>query len=166
MAARVISFVCVIALGAVLAGCGGKPAAPPQQSASPASAQPPAAESAGAPTGDLAARIAAADLAKGKILFLQCRACHSLVPEAEPGKIGPTLYGVIGRAAGAVPGFAYSDAVARSGIIWSAEEIDKWLARPSDFLPGNKMIFIGIDKPEDRANIIAFIQEESAKPLQ
>jgi cytochrome c len=166
MAARRIPLVCVIALGAI-AGCGRKPAAPADEvDASSPPAQPTAAKPAAPATGDLAARIANADLAKGKILFLQCRACHSLVPEAEPGKIGPTLYGVLGRAAGAVPGFVYSEALAKSGITWSAEEIDKWLARPSDYLPGNKMIFIGIDNPQDRANIIAFIQEESAKPLQ
>ena len=96
------------------------------------------------------------------MLFLQCRACHSLVPETEAGKIGPTLYGVVGRPAGTAPGVAYSEAVANSGITWTVEEIDKWLQRPSDFLPGNKMVFVGIQNPQDRANIIAFIQQESA----
>jgi cytochrome c len=108
--------------------------------------------------------IAAADVNKGKILFLQCRACHSLVPETEPGKIGPTLYGVIGRAAGTQPGFTYSEAVAKSGITWTATDIDKWLERPSEFLPGNKMVFVGVQNPADRAAIIAYIQAESAKP--
>jgi cytochrome c len=152
----------------LLAGCGGgsPPPATGGDSAAPAAAAPaaPAAERAAPPVnGDLAAMIAAADLNKGKILFLQCRACHSLVPEAESGKIGPTLYGVIGRAAAAAPGFAYSEAVAQSGITWTAEQIDKWLERPSDFLPGNKMVFVGIQKPQDRANIIAFIQQETAQ---
>ncbi len=117
-----------------------------------------------APNPELPALLAAADVNKGKVLYLQCRACHSLVPETESGKIGPTLYGVIGRAAGSMAGFAYSEAVMKSGITWTAEQIDSWLTRPSEFLPGNKMVFVGIQNPQDRANIIAFIQAESAKP--
>lgn len=147
-----------------LAACGGKPPAGPAAEGGEAAA--PAAPPADVPVqagGDLDAAIAAADPAKGKVLFLQCRACHSLVPETDSGKIGPTLYGVIGRPAGAVPGFAYSEAVAKSGLTWTAEQIDKWLARPSDFLPGNKMVFVGIQDPQDRANIIAYIQQETAK---
>lgn len=130
--------------GLTLWGCsgGGPPPAPAGQGTPPA--------------------VVAAD--KGKILFLQCRACHSLGPESEPGKIGPTLYGVFGRQAGAVAGYAYSDAVAKSGITWTPDQMDKWLERPSDFLPGNKMVFIGIENPEDRASIIAYIEQESAKP--
>ena len=116
-------------------------------------------------SGELADRIAAADPAQGRIQFIQCRACHSLVPESEPGKIGPTLYGVIGRAAGTARGYTYSEAVAESGITWTADQIDKWLQQPSDFLPGNKMVFVGIEGPQDRANIIAYIQQESAKSL-
>ena len=172
MRVRRIAFVCAITLGLGVAGCGGKPPAAPVGSAVPRPAQPaepapaPAANeaTAAAPSGDLAAMMAGADPQKGRILYLQCRACHSLVPEAEAGKIGPTLHDVIGRAAGTAPGFAYSDAVAKSGITWTAEQIDKWLQRPSEFLPGNKMVFIGIQDPQDRANIIAFIQQESAKP--
>lgn len=159
--------VATVACTLTLAACGGgnPPATPPTETSpatTTATATPAAAP---APTdADLAARIAAADLDKGKVLFLQCRACHSLVPEEEAGKIGPTLYGVIGRAAGTAPGYAYSEAVAQSGIVWSPEQIDRWLERPSDFLPGNKMVFVGVQDPQDRANIIAFIQQESSKP--
>lgn len=180
-----ISFVLATASVFGLAGCGGggqppatqsaPPPAEPPAAAAPAPAETaapaaegaaPAADAAAAPAaaGDLAAMIAAADVAKGKTLFLQCRACHSLNPESEPGKIGPTLYGVIGRAAGSVPGFAYSDAVAKSGKTWSVEDINHWIEKPSEFLPGNKMVFIGLKNPQDRANVIAYIQQESAKP--
>jgi cytochrome c len=155
----------VVPMVLALAACGGKaPQAPAQATGEPA--QPPAAVAARgqlAPNPDLAAAIAAADLVKGKVLFLQCRACHSLVPEAESGKIGPTLYAIVGRPAGTAPGFEYSEALARSGITWTVEEIDKWLQRPSDYLPGNKMVFVGIQNPQDRANIIAFIEQESAR---
>lgn len=65
---------------------------------------------------------------------------------------------------GSAPGFSYSQAVATSGIPWTAELIDKWLGRPGDFLPGNKVVFVGIQHPQDRASIIACMQQESAKP--
>ena len=160
-----IAALCALMLA--LAACGrGTPDAKPAASTTdpapavvaPAPAAVPAVESP-----ELAARLKVADLHKGKVLFLQCRACHSIVPEAESGKIGPTLYGVIGRKAGSVPDFAYSAAVASSGITWTADKIDGWLQRPSEFLPGNKMVFVGIQDPQDRANIIAFIQDESSK---
>jgi cytochrome c len=130
---------------ACASACGGKPPA--------AAAEVPA-----APPADLATMLASADPKKGKILFLQCRACHSLAEENEPGKIGPTLYGVIGRPAGTVPGFAYSDALAKSGITWTPEKLSRWIERPSDFVPGNKMLFIGIPDPQDRANLIAYLK--------
>lgn len=166
-------------------GCGGGGKPPAAGSAAPAASPPPAAPAApaeapaGTPaaapaetaaaqpaTGDLAGMIAAADLKKGKTLFLQCRACHSLAPKSEPGKIGPTLYGVVGRKAGSVEGFDYSDAVRNSGKVWTVEDIDHWLEKPSEFLPGNKMVFMGIKNPQDRANVIAFIQQESTTAAQ
>ncbi len=139
-------------------------AAAPEGGAAPAEGAAPAAAAPAAGNAELAAAIAGADLNKGKVLFLQCRACHSLLPDSEPGKIGPTLHNVVGRKAGAVAGFAYSDVVAKSGITWSVDEISHWLERPSDYLPGNKMVFVGLKNLQDRANVIAFIQQESAKP--
>jgi cytochrome c len=133
---------------ACTSACGGKPPA------APATVAPAAAPA------DLNAMLASADTKKGKILFLQCRACHSVTAENEPGKIGPTLYGVLGRPAGTVPGFIYSDAVAKSGLTWTPENIARWIERPSDFLPGNKMVFIGILDPQDRANVIAYIRDQ------
>lgn len=109
---------------------------------------------------DLQALLASADPEKGKVLFLQCRACHSL-EAGGANKVGPNLHSVFGRKAGLAPGFAYSDAVVQSDIIWSPETLNDWLARPSDFLPGNRMVFVGIRKPEDRANLIAYLQRET-----
>jgi cytochrome c len=161
----------MMAVAGALARCGGSQDSAPKESGAPtagAEAPPAAAGTTGAASGtggeDMATLMAKADIARGKTLFLQCRACHSLNAANEPGKIGPTLHGVIGRAAGAIAGYAYSDAVAKSGLTWSAENISEWLARPSDFLPGNKMVFIGIKDAQDRANVIAYIQAESAKP--
>jgi cytochrome c len=141
-----------------VAGCesGEKPAAP-AESADVAAA--PAAETADAGY-KFDELVAGADLKRGKTLFLQCRACHSL-GEGEAHKVGPNLYGVFGRNAGLAPGFAYSEAVTAADISWSPETLDEWLARPSDFLPGNRMVFIGVKDPQDRANLIAYLQQET-----
>lgn len=109
---------------------------------------------------DLPALLASADLDKGRVLFLQCRACHSL-EKGGANKVGPNLYGIFGQTAGQVPGFVYSEVLAASGIVWSAESLDEWLARPSDFLPGNRMVFVGIRSPADRANLIAWLKQET-----
>jgi cytochrome c len=110
---------------------------------------------------DLDSLLASADVKRGQTLFLQCRACHSL-EAGEPHKVGPNLNGMFGRKAGLAPGFDYSPAVMESEIVWTPEALDAWLERPSDFLPGNRMVFIGVKKPEDRANLIAYLQQATA----
>ena len=113
-----------------------------------------------ADTPDINALLASADPAKGQIVFLQCRACHSL-EAGGPNKVGPNLHGGMGRKAGLAPGFAYSEAMAGSAVVWSVEALDKFLLRPSDFMPGTRMVFVGLRKPEDRANVIAYIRQET-----
>lgn len=103
-----------------------------------------------------AAPAAAADAAAGKKVFNSCRACHTVEPEKN--KLGPSLAGVVDRQAGTVPGFAYSAAMKDSGITWNAENLDKFLANPRGFMPGNKMAFAGVRKDEDRVNLIAYLQ--------
>lgn len=103
-----------------------------------------------------------ADAAQGKRLYLQCRACHSL----EAGGIntvGPNLHGLFGNAAGQAEGFSYSDVLLESGIVWTPETLDSWLARPSDFLPGNRMIFAGVADPADRADLILYLQQATSE---
>jgi len=110
---------------------------------------------------DINALVANADLKRGETLFLQCRACHSLAA-GEPNKVGPNLNGFLGRKAGQAAGFAYSDAFVNADVTWNAETLNEFLARPSQFIPGNRMVFVGVRKPADRGNIIAFLQQATA----
>ena len=155
------SFVFLGVVTMFLMACGQEGAAPQaDRPAAAASESETAAESA-APEGPaLDERLAAADVKRGQTLFLQCRACHSL-GEGEPHKVGPNLYGMFGQTAGQAPGFAYSEVMIESGVVWSPETLDAWLARPSEFMPGNRMVFVGIRKPLDRANLIAYLQQQT-----
>jgi cytochrome c len=101
------------------------------------------------------------DLAKGEKLYKRCAACHSL--EAGKKKVGPSLAGVFGRTAGTVEGFKYSKAMIDSGIVWDEETIDQYLEKPKTFIPKNKMAFPGFKKPEQRADIIAYLKEATAE---
>lgn len=98
----------------------------------------------------------------GKVVFLQCAACHSL-DAAAGAKIGPSLAGVVGRKAGAVEGFAYSDAMSGSGITWTREELDRFLEKPMQVVPGSKMAFAGIADDARRAAVIDYIAGEAGQ---
>jgi cytochrome c len=97
------------------------------------------------------------DAAKGEKVFNKCKTCHSVA--AGENKIGPSLHGVFGRQSGTVEGFKYSDAMTDAGITWSEETIDAYLADPKGYIPGNKMVFVGLKKEEDRQNVIAYLKE-------
>lgn len=100
------------------------------------------------------------ELKRGKLLFIQCRACHELKAD-QPHKVGPNLHGLMGRKAGTADGFTYSPALAKSGITWDAATLDKWLEKPSGLVPGNMMAFAGIANPADRAAVIKYIEVET-----
>lgn len=100
--------------------------------------------------------LAEGDAAAGEKVYNKCKACHAL--EAGTNKVGPSLAGIVGRTAGTVDGFKYSDAMAGSGITWDDANLDAYLADPKGFMPGNKMTFPGLKKEEDRANVIAFLK--------
>jgi cytochrome c len=100
---------------------------------------------------------------RGELLFLQCRACHSLTADQE-GKIGPPLQGVVGRKAASVPGFAYSKALTASGLVWDDATLERWITQPSAVVPGTSMVFAGIAKPEDRAQLLAYVKRATAAP--
>lgn len=109
----------------------------------------------------IAVRLAAADVAKGADVFKQCTACHSINQGGATG-IGPNLYAALGKAHGHVPGFAYSDALKSVPGTWTFESMDAWLASPRKYAPGTKMTFAGIANPQDRANVIAYLNSQGS----
>tara|TARA_B100000745_G_scaffold67372_1_gene39771 strand:+ start:24 stop:479 length:456 start_codon:yes stop_codon:yes gene_type:complete len=102
------------------------------------------------------------DLERGRKLYLQCRACHSL-KENEPHKIGPNLFKIIGSKAGSMKGYNYSDALSKSEIVWTIENLDLWLEKPYEIIPGNKMVFSGMRKQEDRNDLIAYVYDQTSE---
>jgi cytochrome c len=109
--------------------------------------------------------LASADIAKGEAQFKKCASCHTIEKGGAQG-IGPNLYGVVGDKHAHIPGFGYSDAMKASGDkIWDWQGLSAWLANPKKYIPGNKMSFAGISKPEDRANLIAYLNSKDDSPL-
>ena len=102
------------------------------------------------------------NIERGSKLYIQCRACHSL-KENEPHKIGPNLFKLIGSKAGIRDGYNYSDALSGSEIVWTVENLDLWLEKPYEILPGNKMVFSGMRKQEDRNDLIAFLYDQTSE---
>lgn len=98
----------------------------------------------------------AGDAGKGRLVFLECQACHAVAPGG-PDLVGPDLAGVYGRKAASLPGYEYSDALKASGIVWTSDELDAWLTGPSALVPGTKMAFVGIASPALRADVIAYL---------
>ncbi len=104
-------------------------------------------------------------LAKGRHLFKQCAQCHTLADGA-PHRLGPNLWGVFGREVGGREDYRYSQALREAEFVWSADDLDQWLADPNGFLPGNAMRFLGFRKPEDRAALIAYLKAETGALAQ
>lgn len=103
------------------------------------------------------AEIADSTQSKGERVFLRCRSCHTL-KEGEQNITGPNLHGIFAAKAGQKPGFAYSDALAAADIIWDEQSFDSWIENPRKMVPGNKMVFAGISKQEDRAALIEYLK--------
>jgi len=97
----------------------------------------------------------------GADVFKKCRACHDVGPTAK-NKVGPLLNGIIGRAAGTIEGFSYSEAnkkAGAAGLVWTEEVMFKYLEGPLSFMPGTKMAFAGIKDPQDRKDLIAYLKK-------
>ncbi len=102
------------------------------------------------------------DVAKGEKVFKKCMACHT--PDATTNKVGPHLGGVVGRKVASVEGFKYSDAMlakGAEGMVWDEANLESYLADPKGFIPKNKMVFVGLKKPDERDDVIAFLKSKS-----
>lgn len=101
----------------------------------------------------------AQDADAGKKVFNRCKACHDVA--TGKNKVGPHLDGIVGRKAGTVEGFAYSDAMkaaGEGGLVWDEAKIGEYMLNPKTMIPDNKMAFAGLKKPEDVANLIAYLK--------
>jgi cytochrome c len=108
--------------------------------------------------------LASGDAAKGEAVFKKCAACHN----AEPGganALGPGLYGVMGNPVAGHPGFAFSEALKSKGGTWDWETMSQWLSNPKKFAPGTKMTFAGLGNPQDRADVMLFLNSRDSAPL-
>ena len=96
----------------------------------------------------------AQDAEHGKTVFKTCAACHATDHD---NRVGPGLEGIIDRKAGTVPGFRYSDAMKKSGIVWDAKTLDAYLESPQKVVPGNKMTYAGVNNPTDRSDLVTYL---------
>lgn len=106
--------------------------------------------------------LATADPAKGEAIFAKCTSCHTINAGGANG-IGPNLHGVLGEGIGqGAGGFAFSDALKSKGGNWDFAKLNEWLTSPKAFAPGTKMTFAGLSKPEDRANVIVYLNSQGS----
>ena len=131
-------------------------AAPAAAAAAPA---PAAAETAP----DFASVLPMADAMAGEAIAERCGACHDW-SKGGPNKIGPNLYGVVGRAKASHPGFDYSAVMKAKGGNWTYADLFNFLRQPAAFTPGTKMSFAGLPRAQERLNVIAFLRKQADAP--
>ena len=101
--------------------------------------------------------LASASLEKGEKTYKKCGSCHSYTKDGK-NKVGPNLWNIVNRPIANVDGFAYSSALAEFGGVWGYEELSKFLYKPKDYIKGTKMIYKGLKKPSDRADLISYLE--------
>ena len=115
-------------------------------------------------TGNIVALFASASAADGAKIFSKCKACHSIT-KGGGNKIGPALWGVLGRKAGSLSDYKYSKAMASYGKSWSFEEMNGFLTKPKEWIKGTKMSYAGLKSAKDRASLILYMNENTDSPL-
>jgi cytochrome c len=108
--------------------------------------------------------LASANPDHGKSTTRLCQACHTL-DKGGPNRVGPNLWGVVGRKRASVPGYDYSSAMKAKGGTWTFDELNKFLAGPQKYIPGTKMTFAGVSNDKQRADLIAYLRTQSDNPL-
>ncbi|MCC7049129.1 MAG: cytochrome c family protein [Alphaproteobacteria bacterium] len=135
------------------------PAAAAPAAAAPAAAAPTAPAPAASASATPAAAPAAGDqLVAGERAFTPCKACHTLEAKGAD-RVGPSLHGVFGRKSGTKEGFKFSEAMTKAGVTWDDNTISQYLENPKAFIPGNRMAFPGVPKPETRAALVQFLKQ-------
>jgi len=115
-------------------------------------------------TEDIMALFASTSAADGEKIFKKCLSCHSIAKEGK-NKIGPKLFGVLGRQAGSISDYKYSKAMASHGKTWTLDEMNSFLIKPKDWIKGTKMSFAGLKKAKDRAAVILYMNGNTDTPL-
>ena len=108
--------------------------------------------------------LAEGDADKGKKVFAKCTACHTV--EEAKNRVGPHLVNILDRKTASIEDFKYSPAMTKAGeegMVWDEATLTSYLTAPKQFMPGNKMAFAGLKKPEDISNLIAYIRSKSAQ---
>lgn len=100
------------------------------------------------------------DTLRGEQVYARCLACHALAVD----RVGPRHCGLFGRLAGSVPGFAYSQAMKKSKIVWNDKTLDRFLAKPMAMVPGTAMTYDGVPDPAERADLIAYLKRADEAP--
>ena len=113
---------------------------------------------------DFGTVLPAADAAAGQKISVRCQQCHDL-SKGGPDKIGPNLWGVVGRARATRASFSYSGAMSASHDPWTFDKLFKFLKSPAAYVPGTKMSFAGLRSPQDRINLLAWLRTQSDSPL-
>ena len=113
---------------------------------------------------DIKEILALGDLTHGEKVFKKCSACH-IVAKGGKNLIGPALYGVVGRPAASIDGYAYSKALKAHAKNWSFEELNAFLLKPRSYIKGTKMAYAGLRKDKDRASVILYLNSQSDSPL-
>ncbi len=145
-------------LGASLlfAACGGQDSAVSQPSQGVAAAPAPAITQTAAQT--LSPKEAL--MKRGEKLYKRCQTCHTL-NEGGKHKVGPNMWDLYGSTAGQKDGFAYSKAMSESGLVWTDETLSAYIENPRKYMPGNRMSYVGLRKPEDREAVLAYIKAQT-----